>query len=164
VDRVPDRPVAGGLRQLPDVGSGHSVAARWDPFGLGPDQPRPWQGSRSRSHRDLRPSGGPHRIRTVSKGSTGHGGIHGGMRWPASSEVEDARARCLRLGAGRTAGIAELIGSAVEEAPPVPRWRWSCCRLTCQGGCMPNRRNELQTNRTQGERCGRSDRHAAGAD
>ena len=100
VDRVPDRPVAGGLRQLPDVDSGHSVAARWEPFGLGADQRRRRHAPRSRSHRDLRPCGDPHRIRTVSRGSTGHGGV----RWPASSEVEDARARCLRLEDGRHRG------------------------------------------------------------
>ena len=48
---------------------------------------------------------------------------------------------------GGTAGIAELIGSAVEEAPPVPRWRWSCCRLTSWTGCMPNRLTKLWNGR-----------------
>ena len=41
-----------------------------EPFGLGADQRRRRHAPRSRSHRDLRPCGDPHRIRTVSKGST----------------------------------------------------------------------------------------------
>ena len=52
--------------ELPDGDPRHPSAARRQPFGLGADQHRQRHAPRSRSHRDLRPCGGPHRNRTVS--------------------------------------------------------------------------------------------------
>src|SRR5215204_742703 len=150
LDRVPDRPVAGGLRQLPDGDCGHTIAASRRPSGLGPastaDMSRgPCQ---SETFGPSVPQPDPYGLHMED--AKGIAELVGDALTDAGfqDDVRDARRCWLVAGAKglRASTMARThdgdggIWSRFEAGRP--RWRWSCCRLTDRSGCMPNRPNE----------------------